>query len=141
MFDKALEIAIRAHRGQKDRGGYPYILHPLRIALGLKTSDEELLSIAVLHDVVEDSEITVDDLMEAGFTNRVVTAVAVLTRPSHKPYEMYVQEIAQNKDATRVKLGDLEDNSDINRLKGLTKKDFKRIEKYHKAHVFLKNVL
>jgi len=138
MLDQAIEIAIKAHKGQKDKGGKPYILHPLRIAMRLRTEDEELMCIAILHDTIEDSDLKLEDLVAAGFSNRVVRAVDCLTKIEGEPYETFIKRCGMNEDARKVKLEDLRDNSDITRLKGLSRIDFDRMEKYQKAYIYLK---
>lgn len=137
MLGNAIAIAATCHVDQTDRGGKAYILHPLRMMMRLRTSDEELMAIAVLHDCVEDCSITGDDLREAGMTERIIAGVLALTRIDGESYETFIERCALNKDATRVKLEDLRDNSDITRLKGLRQKDFKRLEKYSKAYEYL----
>jgi hypothetical protein len=95
--------------------------------------------IAVLHDVVEDSDITIADLIKIGFKPRVIIAIELLTHKKEVPYDDYIKAIACNPDAREVKLADLKDNTDITRLKGLRQKDFSRMEKYHKSYVYLAN--
>lgn len=143
LLGLAISIAAQVHESQKDRGGHAYILHPMRIMLRLRTTDEELMQIAILHDVVEDSDgkFTLTRLSELGFSKRVTDALALLTHDKETPYEAYITKIATNVDAIKIKLEDLRDNSDITRLKGLRKKDFERMEKYNKAFVFLKDTL
>lgn len=133
---EAIEIATVAHSKQFDRGGRPYILHPLHL-MNQFTYDIELMIIAVLHDVVEDSDWTIIGLIEAGFTDRVAEAVNCLTHTRHESYDDYITNIATNYDALRVKRKDLEHNSCITRLKGVTSKDLERAAKYHKAFMFL----
>jgi len=141
MLGKAIAIASKAHEDQKDRGGHAYILHPIRIMMRLRTNDDELMQIAVLHDVVEDSNWSLDDLTAQGFSTRVVNALKLLTHNLNESYEEYVTKIATNPDATRIKLEDLRDNSDITRLKGLRERDLQRVEKYHRAYLFLRKSL
>ncbi|UZE97277.1 hypothetical protein [Alkalimarinus alittae] len=136
QLEKAIQIAVSAHRGQFDRGGKPYILHPLHLMNQLMF-DIELATIAVLHDVIEDSDITLEHLEEEGFSERVCTALTYLTHKSGQSYEDYISDIAQNYDAIRVKRKDLEHNSDITRLKGVKEKDLLRMKRYHKAFVLL----
>lgn len=135
-LELAIRIATEAHAGQFDKGGKPYILHPLHLMSQLMF-DKELATIAVLHDVIEDSAFTVPYLETLGFSERVLDALELLTHRSHVSYADYIRDIATNYDAIRVKRKDLEHNSDITRLKGVTKKDLQRIEKYHKAFLFL----
>lgn len=142
MLGKAIAIASKVHETQKDKGGKAYILHPIRIMMRLRTSDEELMQIAVLHDVVEDSpEWSISRLRLEGFSERVLAALELLTHEPGDSYEDYVKKIATNFDATRVKIEDIRDNSDVTRLKGLREKDFKRMEKYHRAYLFLRKTL
>jgi len=132
---KAISIAAQAHEGQVDKSGKAYILHPLHLMNQLMY-DEELAIIAVLHDVVEDSDWELDDMIEEGFSFRVTEALDLLTHCSQDSYEEYIDLICDNQDAITVKRKDLEHNSCITRLKGVRPKDLARIEKYHKA--FLK---
>lgn len=130
MFDKAMFIAAREHLGVRDKGGHAYILHPMRIAMRLNTNDEELMSIAILHDVIEDSKLTFEDLKAEGFTDRVIEALKLLTRRKGVSYDDYIDEMRGNRDALIVKREDLRDNSDITRLNGVSEKDFERMNKY-----------
>lgn len=142
MLGKAIAIASKVHESQRDKGGHAYILHPIRIMMRLRTNDEELMQIAILHDVVEDSkEWSISRLRQEGFSDRVLNALELLTHDSNDSYEEYVKQISTNLDAARVKLEDIRDNSDVTRLKGLREKDFKRMEKYHRAYLFLKKTL
>ncbi len=129
---QAIYIATTAHAGQYDRGGKPYILHPLHIMTTL-LFDVELAIIGVMHDVVEDSNVTLEDLTLEGFSPRVINALGLLTHRLSTPYGEYIEGICGNYDAVRVKRKDLEHNSDITRLKGATEKDLARTKKYHKA--------
>jgi hypothetical protein len=139
QLEKAISIAVEAHSGQYDKGGKPYILHPLHLMNQLMF-DMQLATIAVLHDAVEDSDLTVDILWDQGFSDRVCNALALLT---HKPEQDYLTDyiygICENYDAIRVKRKDLEHNSDITRLKGVSMKDLERMCKYHTAFVTLGN--
>jgi len=137
MLGKAIALAAKIHEGQKDKGGYAYILHPLRVMNGLNSTDKELCAIAVLHDTVEDSDLTEQDLREQGFPERVVVGVVAMSRRPGESYETFIERCACNSDARLVKLQDLRDNSDITRLKGISKQDLERMEKYHKAWVYL----
>lgn len=133
---RAIMIAANAHFGQYDKGGKPYILHPLHLMNEL-LYDKELAAIAVLHDVTEDSDVTLEDLKIEGFSNRVIAALRLLDHDKKDTYEDYIEKIAKNIDAITVKRKDLEHNSRITRLKGIEQKDFRRIEKYSKAFLFL----
>jgi (p)ppGpp synthase/HD superfamily hydrolase len=131
MLNSALVLAVNAHAGQYDKGGNPYILHPLKVMHYLKSNDEELQCIAVLHDVVEDCDVSWEDLYAAGMSARVVDAVRALTKQRGQSYEHYKTAVFANADAMRVKLADLRHNTDIRRLKGISEKDRARILRYH----------
>ena len=131
MLSTAIRIATEAHDGQYDRGGMPYILHPLKVMHYTKATDEEILCIAVLHDVVEDSDVTLNDLREACMSERVINAVRALTKLPGQSYDEYREAVFANRDAMLVKLADLRHNTDIRRLKGITIKDRERMARYH----------
>lgn len=135
MLAKAIQIAVNAHQGQYDKGGNAYILHPLKVMHYLNTNDAELQCIAVLHDVVEDTNIAYQDLWDVGISQRVIEGVRCLTKQKGETQEEYFAKVCSNKDAMLVKLADLRHNSDIRRLKGVTEKDIKRVEKYHKMYL------
>ena len=137
MLGKAIALAAKAHEDQTDRGDHAYILHPLRMMMRLRTDDDELMAIAVLHDVIEDSDWTLADLVKAGFSDRVIEGVNALTRITNETYDHFIKRCALNKDEKLVKREDLRDNSDITRLKGLRQKDFERLEKYSRAFIYL----
>lgn len=132
LLGKVLVLATNAHAGQFDRGGKPYILHPLKVMHYLKTDDEELQCIALLHDVVEDTDTSWKDLEALGCTERVLNAVRALTKLPGQTYDEYKETVFANNDAMRVKLCDLRHNTDIRRLKGVTQKDIDRIAKYNR---------
>ncbi len=131
MLDKMLVIATNAHHGQFDRGGRPYILHPLRVMSFLKSDDEELQCIALGHDVVEDTKVTYKDLRDAGISERVIAGIRALTKVPGETLEEYKERVFASNDAMQVKLCDLRHNTDIRRLKGVTEKDIARMAKYH----------
>jgi guanosine-3',5'-bis(diphosphate) 3'-pyrophosphohydrolase len=133
MLGNAIAFASEKHSYQLDKGGNAYILHPLRMMMRLRTSDEELMAIAVLHDVVEDCEVSFDDLRDLGMSERVVAGVAALTRRAGETYTQFIERLADNRDALLVKREDLRDNSDLTRLKGVTEKDVARMQKYMNA--------
>lgn len=133
----AIKIAADGHLNQKDKGGNPYILHPLKVMHYLKTDDFQLMAIAALHDVVEDTDVTASDLVIMGFSNRVKDAVVILTKKEGQSPEEYFAGITQNYDAVRVKLADLRHNTDIRRLKGLEDKDLLRLRKYQNMYTRL----
>jgi (p)ppGpp synthase/HD superfamily hydrolase len=130
-LEKAIHIAVQAHAGQTDKAGSPYILHPLRLMLEMR-SETEMIA-AVLHDVVEDSEWTLDTLRAEGFSEEILSAADCLTRRQGESYTAFIERIKENAIARRVKLADLEDNMDITRISILTEKDVKRLKKYHHA--------
>lgn len=131
MLSAAIRIATNAHDGQYDKGGMPYILHPLKVMHYCKSQDEEILCIAVLHDTVEDSTVTWWDLREAGLSERVIAGVRALTKIPGQSYDEYREAVFANRDAMLVKLADLRHNCDIRRLKGVTIKDRERMARYH----------
>jgi len=141
MLDKALLIATNAHHGQFDKGGAPYILHPLKVMHYLKSMDEELMCMALLHDVVEDTNTTYVDLREAGMTERVIDALKLLTKQRGQTLSEYKEAIFSSPDAMKVKMADLRHNSDIRRLKGVTEKDLARMAKYHAFYLEIKSRL
>lgn len=141
MLSKMLLLATNAHNGQFDRGGNPYILHPLKVMYYLKTDDEELQCIALLHDVVEDTKVTYEELLLAGASSRVVKGVQALTKTPGFSYDDYKNQVFANKDAMLVKLADLRHNTDIRRLKGITEKDIQRMAKYHQFHLEIQQKL
>lgn len=138
MLGKMLVLATNAHAGQFDRGGNPYILHPLKVMHYLKTTDEELMCIALGHDVVEDTGTTFQQLREAGMSERVIEGIRSLTKMPGQTYEEYKEAVFANEDAMRVKVADLRHNTDIRRLKGVSEKDIARMAKYHQFFVEIK---
>lgn len=131
MLEQAIAVALEAHRGQKDRAGKPYILHPLRVMCRVQTDAEKMA--AVLHDVVEDSELTLEDLRARGFPEEVIEAVDCLTKREGEPYEQLIRRAGGNRIAKRVKLADLEDNMDVRRSGSLSEKDLERFNKYRRG--------
>lgn len=132
QLEKAIALALRVHAGQKDRYGHPYILHPLHVMLQMDTEQE--MAAAVLHDVVEDSELTLDDLKEEGFSQAVLEAVRLMTHDKENvPYESYVQTLKPNPIARKIKLADLQHNMDIRRMDRVRGRDAERLEKYRRA--------
>lgn len=131
MLNTMLVIATNAHAGQFDRGGNPYILHPLKVMHYLKSDDEELMCIALGHDVIEDTNVTYQDLRVANISERVIEGICALTKLPGQTYDEYKERVFANEDAMRVKMADLRHNTDIRRLKGVTEKDIARMAKYH----------
>ena len=132
LLGKVLVLATNAHAGQFDRGGNPYILHPLKVMHYLKSDDEELQCMALLHDVIEDTKTTWKDLEEIGCTPRIIAAVKALTKMPGQSYDEYKEVVFKNPDAMRVKMADLRHNTDIRRLKGISQKDVDRLAKYNR---------
>jgi (p)ppGpp synthase/HD superfamily hydrolase len=130
-IEEAIRIAVEAHRGQQDRAGAPYILHPLRLLFRVQSDAERMA--AVLHDVVEDSAWTLDDLRARGFADEVVSAVDHLTRRQGESYEQFVERAAAHPVARRVKLADLEDNLDVRRIGQVGEADAERLNRYLRA--------
>jgi len=139
MLGRAIEIAVSAHAGQVDKGGKPYILHPLWVMNQVRHLGEDYMIVAVLHDVVEDTHWTIDTLIKEKFNQEVMYALCLLTHDENLSYDDYIKGISVNPIAKAIKLKDLEHNSRITRLKGLRKKDFDRLEKYHRAYTYLKD--
>jgi (p)ppGpp synthase/HD superfamily hydrolase len=134
LLDDAIKLAVDAHRGQKDRAGQPYILHPLRVMAGMETEHERI--VAVLHDVVEDTPVA-HSRIYGMFGALVGEAVEAITKISGERYDHYLVRVKANPVATRVKLADLRDNSDMNRLTQATDTDWERWDKYQHAVAFL----
>jgi (p)ppGpp synthase/HD superfamily hydrolase len=135
---KAIAIAAQAHQDQYDKAGAPYILHPLRMML--RMSSETEMMVAILHDVVEDTDWTPDQLRQAGFLEEIVQAVECLTHRDRETYDEFIARVRTNAIASKVKLADLEDNMDMRRLYTLTEKDAERLHKYHRAWLALRQV-
>lgn len=138
LTKRAINIAYKAHEGQLDRSGIPYIFHPMHIAEQMTT--EETCIVAILHDVVEDTDVTLDELKEAGFSENVINAINLLTHRDEVPYLDYVRALKDDPIASVVKLADLNHNSDRTRLTVITKKDEQRFIKYQKAKEILQGI-
>lgn len=135
MFEKALNIALKAHNGQTDKAGKPYILHPIRVSLRCCTDNERI--VALLHDVIEDTAITTDNLYSAGFSKTIVDAILSVTKRKGENYSDFIERCSLNPIGRVVKIHDIEDNMDITRLDSLTEDDVKRLNKYIKAYKYL----
>ena len=135
MVDLALSIARKAHEGQLDKAGVDYIEHPIYVASQVDTEEEK--AVALLHDVIEDSPVSAEELLQAGLPETVVTAVQVLTKKKEQDYQTYLETVKKNPLARVVKLADLKHNSDLSRLSSITEKDRERLKKYKKAIDFL----
>ncbi len=135
LLNRAVELAIRAHDGQHDRYGAPYVLHPLRVMHRVGNERERI--IAVLHDTVEDTSLTLNDLRESGFSGKVIAGVDALTRRTGETYHDYIIRLMSNPEAVRVKLADLEDNMDLRRYPAIEDEDVARLRRYHRYWRFL----
>ena len=135
LTKKALKLCFEAHKEQVDKSGMPYVFHPFHLAEQM--NDETTTVVALLHDVVEDTEITFKDLREQGFGIEIINALKLLTHDKNTPYMEYVGEIKKNNIAKKVKLADLRHNSDLTRLDVVDEKALKRKIKYEKAIKFL----
>lgn len=131
LLDTALKIATEAHAGQTDKAGRPYILHPLRVMAAMDTDDER--AVAVLHDVIEDTDYDVDGLIEAGIPAPIAETVACLSKRDGEDYPAFIARVLENPLAARVKRADVADNIDVLRLQSLSDKDLARVAKYHHA--------
>jgi len=138
MLSKAINITAQAFVDKLDKGGHPYILHCIAVMNAMPRHDQELKCIAMMHDLVEDcEEWSLTRLVLEKFTPRVINALKLLTHDRDVPYDDYISALAHSEDARIVKMADLRHNSDIMRMKGLRKKDFDRLEKYHRAYMYL----
>jgi (p)ppGpp synthase/HD superfamily hydrolase len=137
-LDKAILIATQAHQGQKDRYGANYILHPLRVMFKVYSEEEKI--VAILHDVIEKTDWTLEELREQGFSEGVVEAVNLLTRRDDQDYMNYIEKLKGNYIARKVKLADIEDNMNPQRMDQLSDKNFEKLARLHKAWIILKQV-
>ena len=135
MVDLALSIARQAHEGQLDKAGVDYIEHPIYVASQVDTEEEK--AVALLHDVIEDSSVTAEELLNAGLPETVVTAIQILSKKKGQDYQTYLENVKSNPLARVIKLADLKHNSDLSRLSSVTDKDLERLEKYKKAIDYL----
>jgi (p)ppGpp synthase/HD superfamily hydrolase len=131
ILDAAIALAARVHAGQVDKAGKPYIFHPLRLMMKFDGLEEQLVSL--LHDVVEDGDVTLDELRKLGIPEAAVTAIDCLTKRQGESYEQFIARIRPNPLATKVKIADIQDNLDLTRLPAVRDKDLERAAKYHRA--------
>jgi len=129
-LSQAICIATTAHTGQFDKGGNPYILHPLRIMLKMDSNEERI--VAVLHDVIEDTNVLISELRKV-FFDEIANAILALTRNHNESYIDFIRRCKQNDLARKVKIADIEDNMDLSRIDNPTEEDYKRVKKYEKA--------
>lgn len=135
-LERAIQIAVKAHKNQKDKYGAPYIQHPLRVMAMGRTEDERI--VGILHDVVEDTEWTFEALREEGFAPHIIKALDCVTKKADdEDYDDFVARTRTNELAIRVKLHDLTDNMDVRRMPEVREKDIKRLNKYLKAYKLL----
>lgn len=139
-LDRAISIAAQAFEGKFDKGGQPYILHCLHVMNRVKRYGDQAMIAAVLHDLIEDTDWTAERLLEEGFDKQTVSLIVLLTHIDSEDYQDYIMRISNSKIAREIKMADLRHNSDIHRMKGLREKDFERLEKYHKAYSYLREV-
>ena len=132
---KALQISFYAHKNQVDKSNLPYVYHPFHVAEQMK--DETSTIVALLHDVVEDTNMTLEDIEKQGFSKEVIDALKCMTHEDNIDYEEYIKNIAMNPIAIKVKLADIEHNMDTNRLNAITDKDLERVKKYKKCYKYL----
>lgn len=137
MTRKAIKFCIKAHDGQLDKSGLPYMLHPIHVA---EMMDDELsVCTALLHDVVEDTSYTIEDIKKEGFPEAVTDAVRVLTKSRDMEYMDYIKRVKTNPLAVKVKLADIEHNSDLTRVPVVSEADIMRNKKYKKAKEYLES--
>lgn len=137
QFQIALELAVEKHKNQTDKAGNPYILHPLHVMENVNSKEGKI--VAILHDIIEDTDITEDYLLKIGLSKRIVDAVVALTRSEDMDYQEYIKNLSSNPLANEVKLADLEHNMDLKRLPTLEEKDLERNRKYQIAYHYLIN--
>ena len=131
-LERAIQIAVEAHAGAKDRGGKAYILHPISVMMRCETDEEKI--VAILHDVVEDTDWTFEALREEGFTETIIEALKTVTKHSEdEDYDEFIQRSLKNEIGRKVKIADLRENLDVTRIGELTEKDIERINKYKRA--------
>ena len=134
---RAMKLCYEAHKGQVDKTGVPYVFHPFHVAEQM--TDEATTVVALLHDVVEDTEYTLEDIAALGFGQEIVDAVALMTHEDGVPYLDYVARLKSNPLARAVKLADLAHNSDLSRLGEIDDETEHRLEKYKKARALLES--
>ncbi|MGE7824142.1 GTP pyrophosphokinase [Paenibacillus sp. NPDC093718] len=130
-IEVAISIAFKAHKGQVDKGGNPYILHPLAVMNRVETIEEKI--VAVLHEVVEDTEVTIDQLRESGFSKEILEAINLLTRAKEDSYEEFIDKTLKNRIARNVKIADIKENMNLSRIQDPSGQDYMRLEKYKRA--------
>ena len=137
MTKKAIKLMFEKHKDQVDKSGIPYVFHPFHLAEQM--DDEETTITALLHDIVEDTDTTFDDLRKLGFSDNIINALKLMTHDKNVDYFEYVKNISKNPIARKVKIKDLEHNMDTSRLDEVTDKDLERVKKYKKCYKYLLN--
>ena len=135
MTKKAIKFMFEKHKDQVDKSGIPYVFHPFHLAEQM--DDEETTITALLHDIVEDTDTTFDDLRKLGFSDNIINALKLMTHDKNIDYFEYVKNISKNPIARKVKIKDLEHNMDTSRLDEVTDKDLERVKKYKKCYKYL----
>jgi (p)ppGpp synthase/HD superfamily hydrolase len=130
LLELALNLATEAHRGQVDKGGHPYINHVTRVSNNCSDLDSKI--VGMIHDIVEDTYYTLNDLSELGFPDYIVQAIDAISKRKGESYNNYISRVKSNNIAIKVKLSDLKDNTDLSRLSSIYIKDLKRWIKYNK---------
>ena len=131
-LERAIQIAVQAHAGTTDRGGKAYILHPISVMMRCETDEEKI--VAILHDVVEDTDWTFDALREEGFSETIIEALKTVTKHSEdEDYDEFIRRSLKNETGRKVKIADLRENLDVTRIGELTEKDIERFNKYKRA--------
>lgn len=138
MLHWCINLAKEKHRHQRDKGGHPYIFHPIRVARRCKTIEEK--TVAIMHDLIEDTDVTPEFLIAHGIPSDIVEAVKALTRNAGEEYMDFVERCSKNSIARCVKIADLTDNLDLSRLKSISDNDLQRVEKYKRALAILKEI-
>lgn len=131
MLEKSIVIATIAHAGEVDKGGNPYILHPLAVASRVETIEEKI--VAHLHDVVEDTTITLQNLRDVGFAEEIVDAVDAMTRRDEETYMEFINRAAENDKARNNKIADIQENMDLSRIPKPSEEDYSRASRYIRA--------
>jgi (p)ppGpp synthase/HD superfamily hydrolase len=127
----AIAIATKAHEGQVDKAGKPYIAHPLTVMAEMESLESKI--VAILHDAIEDSELTIKDLVSEGFPSSITEAIAAITKLEGESYADYILRVKANPIAIKVKIADLKHNMDLSRIPSPTEKDFQRLTKYQQV--------
>ena len=130
-LENAITLAVQQHAGQVDKGGQPYILHPLRVMLQLQQPDQQI--VAVLHDILEDTHTTAQDLQNLGFQTHIIQAIQALTKLPHETRVQAAMRTAQNPLACAVKIADVQDNMNLTRIPNPTARDLARLEEYRQV--------